>query len=325
MTATLQSISQQIQDDQLDEAKAALNASQETEENRAELQFLKGYLMEASGDRIAAMDCYFEVMEIDSHHQNAAFRLANISDQYGDDNAAFNYYQECIGTEKVTVQVLLNMAIMFEDRWRLGEAEKCLRAVLEADPNNWRARHFLKSVESSYTMVYDERRAMEREKQSATLEQPISDFELSVRSRNCLRQMGVHTLNDLLKTTEAELLTYKNFGETSLCEIKNLLDNQHLQLGQTMEGGMPMPIPSPSLVPSPAPTMNSSENMSRSVSDMELSVRSRKCLQWMGIATMGELAEKTEHELISIQNFGQTSLNEIKTQLERFGLSFRVS
>jgi len=319
MTATLQSISQHIKNDQLDEAKAALDASLETEENRAELQFLKGYLMEANGDRIAALDCYFEAMEIDPHHQNAAFRLANIGDQYGDDNAAFSYYQECIAGEKVSIQVLLNMALMFEDRWRLSEAEKCLRAVLDADPNNWRARHFLKSVESSYTMVYDERRAMEREKQSATLEQPISDFELSVRSRNCLRQMGVHTLNDLLKTTEAELLTYKNFGETSLCEIKNLLDNQHLQLGQTT------PAEAPTTVPAPAPTMNSIENVNRSVSDMELSVRSRKCLQWMGISTMGELAEKTEHELISIQNFGQTSLNEIKTQLERFGLSFRVS
>ncbi len=324
MTATLQSISQQIKNDQLDKATEALATSQETEENRAELQFLKGYLMEAGGDRIGAMDCYFEALESDPHHQDAAFRLANISDQYGDDNAAFNYYQECIGGEKVSIQVLLNMAIMFEDRWRLSEAEKCIRAVLEADPNNWRARHFLKSVESSYTMVYDERRAMEREKQSATLEQPISDFELSVRSRNCLRQMGVHTLNDLLRTTEAELLTYKNFGETSLCEIKNLLDNQHLQLGQTTRGEPSAMVQSPAPAPA-APAANAVENMSRSVSDMELSVRSRKCLQWMGIATMGELAEKTEHELISIQNFGQTSLNEIKTQLERFGLSFRAS
>jgi len=322
MTATLQSISQQIKSDQLDEAKAALASSQENDENRASLRFLKGYLLEAGGDRLAAVDCYLEALDLDPHHQDAAFRVANISDQYGDDNAAFSYYQECISGEKVSIQVLLNIALLFEERGRLAEAERCLRTVLEADANNWRARHFLKSVESSYSMVFDERRAMEREKQYATLEQPISDFELSVRSRNCLRQMGVHTLNDLLKTTEAELLAYKNFGETSLTEIKNLLDNQHLRIGQAIQAEQSAAVATPPVQP---PVLSATENYHRPVSDMELSVRSRKCLQWMGIATMGELAEKTEKELISIQNFGQTSLNEIKTQLERFGLSFRAS
>ena len=53
---------------------------------------------------------------------------------------------------------------------------------------------------------------------------PITDFELSVRSRNCLKKMNIRSLGDLLKTTEQELLSYKNFGETSLNEIKALLD-----------------------------------------------------------------------------------------------------
>ena len=48
------------------------------------------------------------------------------------------------------------------------------------------------------------------------LEIPVTDFELSVRSRNCLRKMNIRTLGDLTRTTEAALLASKNFGETSL-------------------------------------------------------------------------------------------------------------
>ena len=42
--------------------------------------------------------------------------------------------------------------------------------------------------------------------------------------------MNIRTLGDLLNVTEAELLTYKNFGETSLVEIKLILDQKNLRL-----------------------------------------------------------------------------------------------
>ncbi len=61
---------------------------------------------------------------------------------------------------------------------------------------------------------------------------PVTDFELSVRSRNCLQKMGVNTLGDLCRTSEAELLASKNFGETSLVEIKEMLASKGLRLGQ---------------------------------------------------------------------------------------------
>ena len=72
---------------------------------------------------------------------------------------------------------------------------------------------------------------------NAVMEIPISDFELSVRSRNCLKKMNIRSLGDLLKTSEQELLSYKNFGETSLNEIKALLASKGLRLGQNAEGG----------------------------------------------------------------------------------------
>ena len=47
--------------------------------------------------------------------------------------------------------------------------------------------------------------------------------------------MNIRTLGDLLKITEAELMSYKNFGESSLLEIKKMLSQRNLRLGQGME------------------------------------------------------------------------------------------
>src|SRR5438034_9904796 len=70
-----------------------------------------------------------------------------------------------------------------------------------------------------------------------SLEIPVTDFELSVRSRNCLRRMNIRTLGDLTRTTEAALLASKNFGETSLQEIKEMMSSKGLRLGMALEGG----------------------------------------------------------------------------------------
>ena len=152
------------------------------------------------------------------------------------------------------------------------------------------------------------------------LEIPITDFELSVRSRNCLKKMNIRSLGDLLRTTEQELLSYKNFGETSLNEIKALLASKGLRLGQAAEGGE-----KPAFARStPVVAENiSPEVMGKSVADMELSVRSRKALQRLNINTIAELASRTEAELLGCKNFGQTSLNEIKQQLATMGLGLR--
>ena len=65
------------------------------------------------------------------------------------------------------------------------------------------------------------------------------------------------------------------------------------------------------------------ELLAKTVGDLELSVRSRKALQRLNINTLGELASRTEDELLGCKNFGHTSLNEIKQQLTSFGLGLR--
>ena len=62
--------------------------------------------------------------------------------------------------------------------------------------------------------------------------------------------------------------------------------------------------------------------LSRSVEDLELSVRSANCLKNAGINTIGELVIKTEAEMLKTKNFGRKSLSEIKDILGEYDLTF---
>jgi DNA-directed RNA polymerase subunit alpha len=73
-------------------------------------------------------------------------------------------------------------------------------------------------------------------------------------------------------------------------------------------------------------TVSEEENKLRkllnmSVNEIELSVRAANCLNNANITTVGELAMKTEQEMLKYRNFGKKSLNEIKEKLEALGLS----
>lgn len=61
--------------------------------------------------------------------------------------------------------------------------------------------------------------------------------------------------------------------------------------------------------------------LNMSVNEIELSVRAANCLNNANILTVGELARKTEAEMLKFRNFGKKSLNEIKAKLEQLGLS----
>jgi DNA-directed RNA polymerase subunit alpha len=58
-----------------------------------------------------------------------------------------------------------------------------------------------------------------------------------------------------------------------------------------------------------------------SVNEIELSVRAANCLNNANITTVGELAQKSEQEMLRYRNFGKKSLNEIKAKLQELGLS----
>jgi DNA-directed RNA polymerase subunit alpha len=169
-------------------------------------------------------------------------------------------------------------------------------------------------------MFIDEDQERIREKRDAILEMPINEFELSVRSRNCLKKMNINTIGDLLRISEAELLAYKNFGETSLAEIKTMLSQKGLRLGQLLQEQQSA---ARRKALQTVTAQGAPEILDKPVAELELSVRARKCLQRLNVQTLGDLASRTEAELMGTKNFGQTSLNEVKQRLTEYGLSLR--
>jgi len=149
---------------------------------------------------------------------------------------------------------------------------------------------------------------------------PVTDFELSVRSRNCLAKMGIQTLGDLVRKTEAELLSYKNFGETSLFEIQEILTSKNLRLGMDPNELLPENFGNQT---SEADEYDADDPRARPITNLELSVRSRRVIEQFKLRTIGDICLKTEAELMACPNFGQTSLNEIKSKLDDLGLSLK--
>jgi DNA-directed RNA polymerase subunit alpha len=214
---------------------------------------------------------------------------------------------------------LLNLGLLYEDRGQFDRAQTCYRRILDTYPNDHRAALFLKDAQASGDMLYDEEAQRKRDRLAQVLSVPVSDFELSVRSRNCLQKMGIHTLGDLTRCTEQELLASKNFGETSLVEIREMLTSKGLELGQfAHEKSEPEPaIDLASMSP------DEQALLERPIADLNLSVRARKCMVRLGLTTIGELLRKTGDDLLECKNFGVTSLNEVREKLTQHGLKLR--
>ncbi|HMN97225.1 MAG TPA: DNA-directed RNA polymerase subunit alpha C-terminal domain-containing protein [Phycisphaerales bacterium] len=286
---------------------------------KAESHFKAGLALEEKGDRLGALGEYrLAAAGGDPEH---LFRLAYSLDLVGEEEEAVRAYEQAVSRSPAHVNALINLAILYEDRGEIAKAEKCLKQVLDTNPGHARAKLYIRDVRASRDMYYDEEHARDVAKRSAVLDTPVTDFELSVRARNCLRKIGVRTLGDLVKISEAELLGYKNFGETSLTEIKEMLQSKNLRLGQAIEGSGGRGRPAEKLAHVKGKVSESVLN--KPVSALELTLRPRRAVQQLGIQTLGELAARTEAELMGVKNFGANSLDEIRAKLAEFGLSLR--
>src|SRR3954469_22935093 len=246
-------------------------------ERAAEEYYKRGTEAEKEGNHEKAIEFYERALNENPDHEQACFNLAVLYDRRADDAKAIELLERVCTSPPVHLNALLNLAVLYEDNNHYDEAHRCLDAVLRTDPNHARARMYMKDVESARSMYYDED-DRKGDSRNRVLEIPITDFELSVRSRNCLKKMNIRSLGDLLKTTEQELLSYKNFGETSLNEIKALLAQKGLRLGQTSggDGVATTGAPGAAAVRRPAVSAGNAppEIVAKSVADLELSVRS---------------------------------------------------
>jgi DNA-directed RNA polymerase subunit alpha len=132
--------------------------------------------------------------------------------------------------------------------------------------------------------------------------------------------MGIHTLGDLARTTEEEILASKNFGETSLVEIREMLASKGLSLGQIAQ---PVPVAEAVEAEPVEPSADEQEVYSMPITELNLSVRARKCTTKLGIMSVGDLIRRTAEDLLECKNFGVTSLNEVREKLTERGLKLR--
>ena len=73
-----------------------------------------------------------------------------------------------------------------------------------------------------------------------SLNLPVEDLELSVRSYNCLKREGIHTVGELVARSEEDLLDIRNFGSKSIDEVRDTLANLGLSLRDSHPGFDPM-------------------------------------------------------------------------------------
>jgi len=280
----------------------------------------RGAVLSDRGCAAAEAAAAFEkAIAIDPGHPAALFSLGVLNDRVGNDDEARSCYERSLQRYPASLGALLNLGIIHEDHNDFSKAQQCYRRILEAVPDHPRARLFLKDSAAAGDLRSEEQEQKQRDRVDQVMGLPVSDFELSVRSRNCLQKMGIHTLGDLARTTEAEILASKNFGETSLIEIKEMLASKGLSLGQ-----FAAPSPAEEALPEMAEaSSDDQEILSLPITELNLSVRARKCTTRLGINLVGDLVRRTAEDLMECKNFGVTSLNEVREKLAERGLKLR--
>lgn len=303
----------------LEEAEKLLRESAREGATRAEYSHQMGCIRADYGDIFGAIEYFERAVDMDPHHTAALFRLANEMNLLGNDAEAIRLYEQALSRPPFYTSALINLGLLYEDNENYPAAAFCFRRVLQFQPNHQRAQLYLKDIEAAGNMYYDEDAVRQQREIEQVMRVPIGDFELSARSRNCLERAGIETLGDLTAISEHDLLSSKNFGETSLREIREILKSRGLAIGQFATRS---PLAAPVFQPD---TVSPQEQalLDTSVSDLNLSVRARKCLSRLGLVTVADLVAKTADELLSVRNFGVTSLNEIRAKLNEVGTRLR--
>ncbi|MEZ5974476.1 MAG: DNA-directed RNA polymerase subunit alpha C-terminal domain-containing protein [Planctomycetota bacterium] len=284
----------------------------------AEGQYMQGRMSELDRNYGKALDFYQEAFEVDGTHRRNAFRLAYLSERCGLDAMALSVYETLATMLPIDRRVMNNLGVLYEDMGRDQDAATCYDTVARNYPQDRRARLYLHDAVAGIDMYYDEDMEKKEDRLNQILRIPITDFELSVRARNCLSKMNIITLGDLVRQTEHELLSYKNFGETSLTEIKEILGSKGLRLGMAREEA----VASIARVHSDAPTAETDDVRNKPVSELKLSIRARRTVENLGCMTLGEITAHSEDELLGMPNWRDQSARAAQ-QAVQFGLSLK--
>ncbi len=304
----------------IDEAMNLLDNIFGPSEQTADYMYQRAATVAAVGGRMdEAITLYERAVQTDPGHAGALFGLALENDRVGNDTEALSLYERSAKAFPTGIGALVNLGLMYEDNNQYDKAQLCYKRILDCHPDHPRTLLYMKDASATGNMLYDEEAQRKNDRLAQMLNMPVANFELSVRSRNCLQKMGIDTIGDLTRTSEAELLSSKNFGETSLYEIREMLTSKGLSLGQFAHEKKS------SDPPIDTSHMSADEQalLERPIADLNLSVRARKCMARLQINTIGELVRKTGDDMLECKNFGVTSLNEVREKLSDLGLKMR--
>jgi DNA-directed RNA polymerase subunit alpha len=283
----------------------------------ADAHYLRARSLELKRDFEAALDAYEEARAVDPTHREALFCSALLAERSGLDLLALECYQTLAQLRPVDRSALMNLGVLLEDLGRDQDAAACYELIVRSDATDERARLFLEDARSASSMYYDEDMERKEDRLNQILRIPITDFELSVRARNCLNKMNIATLGDLVNRSEQELLSYKNFGETSLNEIKEILGSKGLRLGMTHEEAVSSVEATARRIPD---VTERTGNAGKPIGELQLSIRARRTVEQLGCITIADVMKHTADELLGMPNFGHTSLQELRAKLTELGL-----
>lgn len=308
----------------LGEAAKALEHLQKARKdarNDADIHYYLGLCLELLGQYTEADKEYQNALRIDKSHSPTLFRMAYNADLNGDEETALKLYEQIKENSPAYNNVLMNLGVLYEDKGNYAKAQGCYQKALAGNPNNARARLYLGDVEAAGDMFYDEELKRKELSLRQLLNQPLTDFRLSIRSRKLMNALDVRGLGDLVKKTEADLLNIPNFGQKSLNEIKELLARRGLALAIPNEPFNLEKLAREQVLSTPQKTESI---LNKSVFEIDWSARVRSALDKLKIYTLGELVHKTEYDFLGVRNFGATSLEEIKARLKQMGLKLSV-
>ncbi len=164
----------------------------------------------ASAEKNAFYDNMVGVIPIDSLYTPVVRANYSVDKTRVDDSADY---------DKLIVEIWTNGSISPKEA--IGMAAKML------------IDHFQSLVElSAKALAEDFMIERKSEEQTRNLEKPIEDLDLSVRSYNCLKRAGIHTLGELIEKTEEDMMKVRNLGKKSLKEVKQKLEELNLSLAK---------------------------------------------------------------------------------------------
>ena len=131
--------------------------------------------------------------------------------------------------------------------------------------------------------------------------------------------MDINTLGDLTRVTRRACWRARTLAKPR-SKRSGVLNAKGLRIGQSLEEGGHHEKrfrPPATLSPQEQAILN------KLVSELNLSVRARKCMNRLDITTLGELIQRSGDELLEAKNFGVTSLSEVREKISAMGLKLR--